>query len=207
MLFTTNAMQGQTESTLRALLKRYTGDSIEALAHDRTARSYTASAGYSRPLSEHLQINTELTLTNMSSTESSGGIEASPSTGWDLYSLAQVIGTDITREGDVFIAGVRFADTQPSLRYMLEASARYPITRDWRVNPMLLLGYVDYKTDERIEYHVQPTLRTTYNMTRDLSLEVEFGRKWIMRDTVRGRENETELLLLTGARYDFYGPN
>ena len=40
-------------------------------------------------------------------------------------------------------------------------------------------------------------------MTKDLVFDFEAGKKCIMRDTVHGRQNEDELLILSGVRYEF----
>ena len=48
-----------------------------------------------------------------------------------------------------------------------------------------------------------PTMRASYMMTKDLVFDFEAGKKWIMRDTVHGRQNEDELLILSGVRYAF----
>jgi hypothetical protein len=68
---------------------------------------------------------------------------------------------------------------------------------------MLRFGYVDYKNGFSNEYVIMPTVKTSYNFTRDMSFEFEAGNKQVLRDTPKGRETESEWLLLTGMRYDF----
>ena len=204
LIFTTNAMQGQSAKTLSSLLGTYTKDEIESFAVDRTAQSYSGSVSYAYPFSERLQLNTDLTTTYMSGTKASGGISGSYATGVELYTLAQLTGTSVMVDGDVYTGGVRFADTQQAYRYMLEGSSRYPLTENWRVSPIMRIGYVDYKHDGRSELQYMPTLRASYYMTRDLMFDFEVGRKWIERQSDKGIENETELLLLSGVRYDFH---
>ncbi len=204
LIFTTNAMQGQSAKTLSSLLGIYSKDEIERFAVDRTAQSYTGSASYSYPFNDKLQLNTDLTLTYMSGTRESGGISGSGSTGVETYTLAQLTGTSVIVDGDVYTGGVRFADTQMAYRYMLEGSSRYPLAENWRISPIMRVGYVDYKNDRRTETHVMPTLRASYYLTRDLMFDFEVGRKWIERQSEKGVEGETELLILSGVRYDFH---
>jgi hypothetical protein len=209
MVFTTNAMQGQGTLTLKQLLDRYRLDEVETFALDRTARSTAATVAYSKPLSERYQVNADVTVTNMSATKGSGGVPGSPDTGVDVYTSLQLTGTSIMRAGDVWVGGVRYADTQTAHRSMLELSTRQPIGLrnggQWYANPLLRLGFADYKGNDITEYHIMPTFRTSYYWTPTLSMELELGQKWIARDSHKGRENESETLLLTGIRYDFNG--
>jgi tetratricopeptide (TPR) repeat protein len=204
LIFTTNALQGQGVATLAELLKIYTLDEIERFSLDRTAESYSAGANYSHPISEHLQFSSDATVTYMSGTAGSGGVPAAPSTGTELYSSAQLTGMDVFATGDVYSGGVRFADTQSAYRYALEGSARYPITKDWHVGPMLRLGYADDKSDGRGEYELLPSLRSSYDISEDMVFDFEVGRKWIERETEHGIASETELTVLSGVRYNFH---
>jgi hypothetical protein len=203
MVFTSNALQGQTPLTLTQLLQRYRLDEVEEFALDRTARSTAATIAYSRPLSERFTVNADVTLTNMTATKASANVPATPDTGWDAYTSVQLSGTSILREGDVLSGGVRYADTQTAHRSMFELSSRQPITSKWYVNPQMRLGLVGYKNNEIMEYHVMPSLKSSYYVMRDLSIDFEVANKWVLRDSHKGRENETELLFLTGMRYDF----
>ena len=53
------------------------------------------------------------------------------------------------------------------------------------------------------EYQIMPTMRASHMMTKDLVFDFEAGKKWIMRDTVHGRQNDDELLILSGVCYAF----
>jgi tetratricopeptide (TPR) repeat protein len=204
LLVTTNALQGQGVATLAELLKIYTLDEVERFSLDRTAASYTAGANYSYPITEHLQFCSDATVTYLSGTTGSGGVAPTPSMGTEFYGFAQLTGTDVSTPGDVYSAGVRYADTQSSHRYALEGSARYPITKDWHVGPAVRIGYADDKADGRSEIELLPSLRSSYYISEDMVLEFEVGRKWIERETEHGIANETELTVLSGIRYDFH---
>jgi tetratricopeptide (TPR) repeat protein len=205
MMFTSNALQGQSERTLKDLLRRYNIHEIEDLARDRTPKSTVASIAYTRFLHENLQATAELTVTNMSSMPDSGGVAWTPSTGWDTYSMLQLMATDVFKTNDSVTGSVRYATTQAANRSLLEGSVRLPMTDpNWRVGPMLRVGYSDYKLEPVKEYIIHPMLRTSYNITQNLLFEFEVGHRWTFKDTPRGRENETDMLLLSGLRYDFH---
>jgi hypothetical protein len=204
-MFTSNALQGQIETSVKALLLRYTMHDIEDLARDRTPKSTVGSVAYTRYLRDTLQATAELTITNMSSMPASGGVAQTPSTGWDTYTMFQLMATDVFRTNDSVTGSLRYATTQAANRSLIEGSIRLPMTNeDWRVGPMLRLGYADYKLEPVKEYIIHPMLRTSYNLSRNMLLELEVGKRWTMRDTFQGRANETDFLVLSGMRYDFH---
>lgn len=204
LIFTTNALQGQGIATLSELLNVYTQTEIERFALDRTAESYSAAANYLVPLGEHLQFVADAAVTYMSGTKESGNVPGSQSSGTEFYGLAQLNRTDLITEGDYVSAGFRFGETALSRRYGFELSARYPVTKDWQVGPVMRMGFVDFKAANQDEYQLMPSLRTSYYLTNDVVLEFELGKKWIERDTIHGIESETELMVLSGIRYDFH---
>lgn len=204
-LFMSNALQGQVETSLQDLLVRYSTHEIEDLARDRTPVSTFASISYSRYIQEKLQVTGEVTVANMASMPEFGGVAATPSTGWDTYSMLQLMATDVLRENDTVTGTVRYATTQSADRTMLETTVRLPMSDpSWHVGPSLRLGYADYKTEAAEEYVIHPMLRTWYNFSQNIQFEFEVGKRWTTRETQRGEENETELLLLSGLRYDFH---
>ena len=140
----------------------------------------------------------------MSGTIASGGVDAMLPTGNEFYYSAQLMGTGLLTDGDMYIVGLRFADRETSNLYVLDLNARYPLTSEFRINPRLRLGYqVGDDTDLR-EYTVLPSVLLNYYWTRDLSLELEVGTKWTWREQAGAKENETELFFTAGFRYDFY---
>jgi hypothetical protein len=204
LIFTSNALQSQGVASLPDLLKKYTHDDIERFSLDRTAKSYAAGVNASHPLNEHLLFSADAELTYMSGTPASGGVAAAPSTGTEFYSSVQLTQSDVFTVGDSYTGGLRFADSQTAFRYMIEGSARYPVTKDWRLGPVLRLGYIDNKSDGRGEVEFMPSLRSSYYIYDDLVFEVEAGKRWTERQTEHGIANETELTVLSGIRYDFH---
>ena len=204
LIFTSNALQSQGVASLSDLLKIYTHDDIERFSLDRTAKSYSAGANVSHPLNEHLLFSGDVTLTYVSGTPASGGVAASPSMGTEFYSSMQLTQSDVFTAGDSYTGSLRFADSQTAFRYMIEGSARYPVTNDWRLGPVLRLGYIDSKSDGMGEYEFMPSLRSSYYIYDDLVFEVEAGKRWTARETEHGTANETELTVLSGIRYDFH---
>lgn len=198
------ALQGQPFITLYDLLKLHTIDEIDQLAIDRTATYKSATVGYSRALTEHLQVSGDVTVSELSGTIGSGGVEATASSGTEIYYSAQIIGNDMAADGDMYIVGFRFADREDSNLYVLDLNSRYPITPDLRVGPRVRLGYREGDGSDLKEYSVLPSVLVNYFLTRDLNLEIEAGAQWTSTKQNGVEENETELFLTAGFRYDFY---
>ena len=199
-----NALQGQQMPTLFELLKLRTREEVTQMAIDRTATYQSVNLGYSRPLSEKLQISFDVTAAHIDGTITSFGVDALPSTGTEIYYSTRLIGTSLISEGDMFTAAARYADRQESHAYALDFGVRYPLTRDWRVNPRLLLAYREGKNSDLVEYTVLPSILLDYNLTKDLAFEFEVGAKRTWREEAGIHDDDTELFFTVGLRYDFY---
>lgn len=203
-LSTWTALQGQPFLTLYDLLKARSVEDVEQLAADRTATYKAATAGYARPLTEHLQWSADVTVAETSGTIASGGVGATLSTGTEIYYGTQIVATDAWSAGDMYIAGIRFVDRDESDLYVLDLNSRYPVSEALRVGPRLRLGYQVGRRDDAVEYSVLPSVLLNYYMTRDMSFEFEVGAKWTDTERARVTEEDTELFLTIGYRYDFY---
>lgn len=202
-LFTTNALQGQQLDNLRALLGIFNEDEIRRIALDRTASSESATIGYSRPLNDMFQINVDATWYDISSTSASAGVDAILSTGDEYFYSAQLLATNVVKQGDIFVAGVRYADRANSDIFTIDFNTRYPVTREFRVNPRLRFTYRENNFDDGQELAVLPSMRLNYDYTRALSFEVEAGAKWSLREQGTIIDEENEFFVILGFRYDF----
>ncbi|MEQ1647665.1 MAG: hypothetical protein ABL901_00165 [Hyphomicrobiaceae bacterium] len=202
-LSATTALQGQPFVTLYDLLKVKTKDEVDQLALDRSATYQAASLGFSRPINDHLQVSVDGTVASISGTISSGGVDATLSPGTDYYASAQLIGTDLYTTGDMYIAGIRYANRADSNLYVADFSARYPVTNDLRVSPRVAFAYQDGNTTNFQEFSVLPSVLFNYALTRDLNFEMEAGTKWTQRQQDASKENQTDFFFTLGVRYDF----
>jgi TolA-binding protein len=198
------ALQGQAYPTLYELVKNKTLAEIDQLALDRTASFTTASVGFSKPINDTFQVSADATVSSFGSTATSGGVTGSPGTGNEYFYSAQLIGNNIIASEDLFIAGVRFADTDTSKYYVMDFSARYPLMESLKVNPRLMLGYRTGDTTDLVEYSVLPSVLFDYYITRDLSLELEVGARWTDMKEKGVEETNTDVFFTVGYRYDFY---
>jgi hypothetical protein len=203
ILTTTNALQGQTVSTLETLLASFTEDEIYAIAQDRTATSRLATLGVSRPVTEKLQVSGDVTLSKLSATTASAGVAAVPGTELEYFYNLQLIGSNLLKEGDITILGLRFIDATTSDTTSLSLNTRYPVNGDLRVNPRMRVDFRRNLTDDTEQFIYRPSARLTWNIRRSFRLETEFGGEWSNREIVTGSAQSRSYLVNLGYRADF----
>ena len=115
-----NALQGQPFLTLYDMLKMNTHDEIKQFAIDRTPTFKSAMVSYSYPLSATYQISADATVTNLTGTPPSGGVDGTPAIGTEYYFSTQLIGSGIFKPGDMFTAAFRYAALNDSNVYVLD---------------------------------------------------------------------------------------
>ena len=202
-LLASNALQGQTFGSLSDMLAVYSPDEVTQFAKDRTAYADTASVGFSRPLSEHLQVSLDASWFNVTETVTSAGVDANPSSGNEYYLSGQLIGNDLMKPQDLYVLGLRYATTPTTDTYVADLSARYPVSDKFRVNPRLRLAYRKGMPSEWEELSVLPSLRFNYQWTREFGLELESGAKFTEKRQAGTRDDQSEYFVTVGYRYDF----
>lgn len=220
LLTTTNALSGQVFTDtllpvpdLKGLRPFFTDEEIYRLASDRTYAAKSLTLSYSRPIVDHLQANFDFTMTDTGGTPgtpaSSGTMEVLPipATGTEYYYGAQLIGTGLFWENDIYILSGRYSDTQRNTSYTADFNARIPLTTNFRLSPRLRYGRRDSKLIDSTFTQFQPTLRIDYYPQRNMELEIEVGANLSHQtDTVNNLTStfdETGLLLSLGYRIDF----
>jgi tetratricopeptide (TPR) repeat protein len=205
ILTTTNALQGQTVRDLDDLLDSLSEDQIRALAEDRTAEYTTVSLGASHPFSERIQVSGDVTVTNLSDTEASGGVEAIPGTGNEyLYNL-QLIGSNIIKSGDIAIGGLRYSNLDAADIYSVSLNTRYPVNSKWRINPRVRVDYRENNRDDSTQWIGVPSIRMDYRLSRRYRFELEGGGEWSSRKLpdLPNDEDTSSYFISAGYRIDF----
>ncbi|MBE9554308.1 MAG: hypothetical protein IMF05_12670, partial [Proteobacteria bacterium] len=177
-LATTNAIQGQGVTEVSELLETLTEEEVRALAEDRTAGSQSATLSASHPLGESFQISGDITVSKLLGTEASGGVPETPGTGLEYNYSTQLIGSGLIMEADVNIFGLRYSDASNADTSTFSFDARYPLTRNWRLNPRLRADFKQNDDDEGEQVRVRSSLRTDYRPKKWLRLDLEAGMEW-----------------------------
>ena len=144
----------------------------------------------------------DVTLSKLSDTVGSGGTLAVPGTDNEYYYNLQLIGSNLIKEGDITIVGLRFIDATTSDTTSLSLNTRYPVTSDFRVNPRFRVDF--RKNDDDTEQFIyRPSARLTYSIKRRFRLEAEFGGEWSDREIVTGSTKSESWFVNLGYRADF----
>lgn len=198
-----NALQGQLFGSIDEFLQVNLLDEVKQAALDRTATFQSASVGYTRQLAEKLQLNADVTAVKFDGTVASFGVDATPSTDPEFFYSLQLIGNELYTKGDLWTAGLRFADLDATTNYALDLSTRYLYNKDWRITPRLLVSYQEGKTTDLVEYSLLPSLLLDYYWAKDLNFELEVGTRLTWRTENQIETRDTDLFLTAGFRYDF----
>ncbi len=203
ILTTTNAIQGQGVTNLGGLLNKVSTGTARHLADDRSLDSRSLTLGGTQPLNDHYQLSAEMTASYLSGAPASGGVAASNSTGTDFFYSTQLIGSSLFKEGDVTIFGLRYNDVAASNTYTASLNTRYPVTREWRVNPRLRFDFRK-NVDHTEQLTFRPEFRTTYRIKRRLQLEFEAGGEWTRQElSPRDRAESVSYFVNIGYRMEF----
>ncbi len=203
VLTTSNALQGQTATSISDLLILFSAEEIRQLALDRTATSQSYTLGVTHPINVKLQVTGDFSVSRFGSTPASGGVEAAEDTGNMFFYSLQLIGSSLIKEGDIAIVGLRYSDTNTSATWALNLNTRYPLTRQLRVNPKMLIDYRTNNDNPGKRWRIRPLLRVEYRWRNRLHLEFEGGAEWAT-ETISGVDSRSRDYFFTlGYRVDF----
>lgn len=215
ILTTSNALQGAVDPTVMSpnppvplltfdeMRQFFTEDEIYQFAQDRTARSKLATLGVTRPVTEKLQVSGDITLSKLSDTVASGSVAAVPGTDNEFFYNVQLIGSNLIKDGDISIIGLRFIDATTSNTTSLSLNTRYPVTPEFRINPRFSIDFRSNTTDNTEQFIYRPSARLTYSLKRRLRLEAELGGEWSDRELVTGESHTESYFINLGYRADF----
>ncbi|MBI5462254.1 MAG: hypothetical protein HY941_08735 [Gammaproteobacteria bacterium] len=203
ILTTYNAIQGQGVDSIDALRQRFSVDTIRQLAEDRTASSHSYTVGATKQLNDSFQLTGDVTLSELGSTPASGGVEAMPSTGDEYYYNAQLIGSNLLKEGDITLLGLRYSDASTSDTTSLTLNERYPINTAWRVNPRMRVDYRVNKPGDTDQWIYAPSILVDYLWRKRYRFELETGGEWSARQLSDATEDTKSYFVYVGYRADF----
>jgi len=192
VLTTSNSLSGQTKD-ISELLNFLTEDEVRQLARDRTATTKTATLGIVQDINKNYQVVAEVTVSETSGTPFTPSIPAvvvppavpdvaevpaSTPTGKQYFYLTQFIASNFLMEGDINIIELRYADTMSNYSYSFNVNLRYPITRNFRINPRIQTNIRKTKGDDGSSLTIRPLVRVDYRWKQWLRFELEGGREW-----------------------------
>lgn len=195
ILTTSNALQGQTAGTLNNLRQIFSEDEIRALALDRTAKNRSLLFGITRELNKKLLISGDITISELTGTPASGGVAATPGTGYDYFLSTQMVGSNLIKTGDTAIVGLRYANASTADSLTFDLNTRYPVSRKLRINPRVRVVYSWMVNNSSNQLKIRPSLRADYYLKRKLKLEFDGGLEWGYE--LAGQNNDTRNYFFT----------
>jgi len=202
LLTSSNALIGRPETSIAELEQTLSIEQIRQLALDRTANSRTVTVGGSQPVSEKFRLTGDITLSRVDSTIASGGVDAVPGTGTDYFFSAQLVGNSLFIERDTGVLGLRYLQTDPSDTLSLIVNSRFPITRNWRVNPRIQYD-IRKLADGRSQNKWRTLIRTDYRYPGSVRFDFEIGYDDTSQ-TIDGESlGSSALYFMLGYRRDF----
>ena len=202
ILTTYNALQGQPVATIAELRQTLSEEQIESLARDRTARFKSITLSGSMPLTPKFQLNGDVTVSSLAGTPASGGVAATNPTGTEYSVFAQLLGNNWFFEKDVSSTGLRWADSAASNRVTFSFSTRFPLNKQWRLNPRFQWEKVS-GSDGTSSMLIRPSVRADFRYKRNIRFEFEGGVDVTQRDVAGGSDDETSYYIRAGYIYDF----
>lgn len=203
VLTTSNALQGQGVNSISELLNTFSEDEVRNLAQDRTATSKSLTLGATHKINQKFQLSGDFTVSKLSSTKASGGVEASPGTGNEFFLNTQLIGSSLIKEGDIAILGLRYSDTSSADTIALNLNTRYPVSREWRLNPRLDIEYRKKTNSDGDRFKIKPSFRMDYRWKRHIRFDLEAGGEWATEKLTDQTENTSGYFLRLGYRLDY----
>ncbi len=203
ILTTSNALQGQNVETISELLVTRSEEEVKQLALDRTPIFRSGSMGGSLTVNEKIQLSLDLTVSELTGTPASGGVEAQPGTGAEYFALFQVVGSNLIKTGDIAILGLSYSHQSSSDRGSVSINTRYPLNDSWRLNPKIRGDYSWDDSDGSEEYTLTGSVRVDVRIKRRATIELEVGGEWRANRISGLNERSTGYFVTAGYRINF----
>jgi len=174
-LQTSNALLGETVTSISGLLATRTEDQIRQDALDRTPETKVFFLSVLHPLNPSLQIGGDIIVANIGGTPASGALPATQGTGNVITYTPKIIASNLLFNKDVTIAsaGITASDAFDATSVAIQNRA---VTKKWRFDTGLRY-YRQENIDGSLLTRWTPTLKVDYLWLRDLTLEIEFGEE------------------------------
>ncbi len=202
VLTTRNALIGQSVPTLDELLGMLSIEEVRQLAEDRTATTEAFSASLSRPVGARFHFSLDTFASKAAATPESGGVPATPATGFDRSAQVQLSGSSLWRSSDLWVlyGRVRRSDAESSESVGL--STRLPLAGAWRFGPRIRIDRRESTVDLARETLYVPALRIDYQRGGTW-FEFEGGAELGSRRLPADEESSTRAFFGLGYRIAF----
>ncbi|MDD3763681.1 MAG: hypothetical protein PHP86_10365 [Nevskiales bacterium] len=202
LLSLSNALIGQTVTSISELSQTYSESELKQIALDRSPISTSYTVSLSQGINSRFRISGDVTSSKIASMPASGGIDAIDGSGPDWFYNLQLIGTDLFATSDLAIFGVRVTDTTRysglagTLNYRVRAVGKLDLNPRLRVDRR--------RTDDgRTQWIYAPGVRAVWHARRRWTLEFELAAELSDQQFADTTDKTRLYFAYAGYRYDF----
>jgi len=205
-----NALNGANTSSISELLQAMSPDRLRDLALARTSISNLGQVGASMPLKKNWQVAGDLRLSNTTGLSASdptlpaiaGSTAAMPGRGLEKGITAQIIGSNLYKEGDTWSASAGFNSGSATKGSNLYFYNHTPFNNNWMVDASLQLSS---DTDQLggTTKRTSPMLRGSYRVRDELYVDADGGFEFTDYNGPQQTNKITRYFYSLGVRWDF----
>ena len=200
----TNALLGQTTQSIAAalLLPGVTKESLVADAKALTPTANLFMVGMTHPYSSRLRLGGDFRINNISGTQATATLPATPGSG-NMYILtAQAIGNSLLLENDLGVASGSYISAQTYKGQSLAFTQTEIFRQRWRLDVSLQL----YNQKDDLDVHmtrITPSLKLSYRLNESMSFDGEGGVEDTHNSSPIKDEKIRRYYVYLGYRWDF----
>jgi len=202
VLQTSNAVIGETDTSIRSQLLTLSEDQLRALAETRTPTADLILFGATHNFSPTWQLGGDIKRYNISGTPASGTLPASPGTGNVYVYTVQGIGTGLLTKRDVSVLSLSYLVSDTYDGESVAFNNRTLIEEKWTFD--LSLRYYQQKDNQGTDLtRLTPILRIGYRWRDKFTFEFEAGMEKGQTTSSIQTEDSTRNFYALGYRWDF----
>lgn len=201
ILTLSSALQGQPVNDLDDLRDLFSESEIRDLALDRSAEFWLGTLGATHRPTNRLQVSSDFSVSHVSGTSTSAGVQGNDSTGPDFAVSLQLIASDWLVNNGVGSVSVRYFEGELFRSLMLSTYSRFIFFESLRILPRLRWEWRDSTLLES-QSLMRPSLEADWRYG-SIALNAEAGIDW--REPISGgnASRDVSYFLETGIRWEF----
>jgi tetratricopeptide (TPR) repeat protein len=202
VLQTSNAVIGETDTSITSQLLTLTEDQLRTQAEDRTPTADLILIGATHNFSPTWQLGGDIKLYNISGTPASGALPASPDTGNVYVYTLQGIGTGLLAKRDVTVLSLSHLSGEAYDGESISFNNRTLFQERWTFD--LSLVYYQQKDSLGTELNrLTPIVRVGYRWRDKITFEFEVGMEKGETTSSTQTEDLSRNFYMLGYRWDF----
>lgn len=198
----TNALTGETTTSIKTLLETRSEAEIKQLAETRTQDATMLSVGLTHPWNTTWQVGGDIRMTSVSSMPASGTLPATAGTGNEFAYTLQAIGSNIFTTRDVTVLSASLLDGNTYTGQSYSVSNRTTLQEKWTLDASLRI-YQQKDNQATKLTRLSPTLRVAYQWKEKISFEAEGGMEINDVSSPTQQEKTNRKFYSVGYRWDF----